>query len=81
MENIRNWLKSSDIKGKSLWVYDKILEFLLIACLLLAMAFTSTIEFLRQGKFKKVIKDIYKKPFSYLPNFNFTKKNDNSTNH
>ena len=52
MENIRNWLKSSDIKGKSLWVYDKTLEILLIVCIALAIAFTSVIEFLRRPDFE-----------------------------
>jgi len=52
MENIGNWLKSIDVKGKSLWLYDKTLEILLILCIALAIAFTSVIEFLRRPDFE-----------------------------
>jgi len=67
-------MRKIDIKGKSLWVYDKILESLLIACLLLAIAFTSTIEFLRQIKFKTLAKSLYEKPFFYFPKIDKPKK-------
>lgn len=55
------------IKEKSLWVYEKILEALLILGFALALVFTMVIEFFRHTDFKRLAKSLYSKPFSYLP--------------
>ena len=68
MENIRNWLESIDVKGKSLLVYDKTLEILLVLCIALAIVMTSLIEFLRRPDLKWLSKwqsqNPLKNPFS-----------------
>ena len=67
-------MRNIDIKGKSLLVYEKILDALLVLCLALAIAFTSMVEFFRQIDFKNLAKSLYNKPFSYIPKNIFNKK-------
>ena len=67
-------MRKIDFKEKSLWVYSKILEVLLILGFALALFFSIVVEFFRQIDFKKVAKSLYQKPFSYLPKINLPKK-------
>jgi len=62
------------IKEKSLWVYEKILEALLIVVFAFALVFTMVIEFFRHTDFKRLAKSLYSKPFSYLPKVNSPKQ-------
>jgi len=55
------------VKEKSAWVYEKILEALLIVVFAFALVFTMVIEFFRHTDFRSLAKSLYNKPFSYLP--------------
>ena len=57
----------SGLKEKSLWVYEKILEALLVVVFAFALVFTMVIEFFRHTDFRSLAKSLYSKPFSYLP--------------
>ena len=67
-------MRKIDFKEKSLLVYSKILEVLLILGFALALLFSIVIEFFRQIDFKNLAKSLYNKPFSYIPKFNLPKK-------
>jgi len=55
------------VKEKSAWVYEKILEALLIVVFAFALVFTMVIEFFRHTDFRSLAKSLYNKPFFYLP--------------